>query len=74
MGMGMGLGLGEPGKSRSSLGVERQERRRSSRHIVLHGLAEKDLRETTMLMGLEKEEQVRSEIILDRLQQWTPQG
>ncbi|WVQ81869.1 hypothetical protein IAT38_003996 [Cryptococcus sp. DSM 104549] len=39
--------------------------------MALHGAAEKDLRETTMMMGLERDEVgVRSEVVLDRVWSW----
>jgi anaphase-promoting complex subunit 1 len=37
----------------------------------LYALAEKDLRETTMLMGLERQEQtVKSEIVFEKITSW----
>ncbi|WVF72786.1 hypothetical protein IAT40_007604 [Kwoniella sp. CBS 6097] len=41
--------------------------------MALHVVAERDLRETTMMMGLERDEiTTRSEIVLDRIWSWKP--
>ncbi|KAK8854800.1 hypothetical protein IAR55_003539 [Kwoniella newhampshirensis] len=41
--------------------------------MALHVAAEKDLRETTMMMGLERDEMgTRSDIVLDRIMTWKP--
>jgi len=42
--------------------------------MALHVAGERDLRETTMMMGLEREEEgARSEMVLDRIWVWKPQ-
>lgn len=62
----------------SSLAADKSDRRgsgafmREDMHVMdkggLYALAEKDLRETTMLMGLERQEQtVKSEIVFERI-------
>lgn len=41
--------------------------------MALHGAVEKDLRETTMMMGLDKEEKAeRSEVVLEKVGSWKP--
>ena len=41
--------------------------------MALHVAAERDLRETTMMMGLDrKDEGVRSDLVLDRVWVWKP--
>jgi hypothetical protein len=37
-------------------------------------VAERDLKETTMVMGLERQSGVRSEMVLDRIGVWKPPG
>lgn len=65
----------------SSITVDKSDRRgsgafmREDMHAMdkggLYALAEKDLRETTMLMGLERQEQtVKSEIVFEKITSW----
>jgi anaphase-promoting complex subunit 1 len=42
--------------------------------MALLGASDKDLRETTMVMGLQREEGTRSEVVLDRIWVWKPPG
>lgn len=57
------------GKGRMSVVSDRRES--SFLRPALSGAAEKDLRETTMLMGLEREQQKpRSEVVLERIWSW----
>jgi hypothetical protein len=46
----------------------RDELRRSA----LQGAAERDLRETTMMMGVEREVGLRSDVVLERIWVWKP--
>ena len=40
---------------------------------ALHGIGDRDLRETTMLMGVERDEEaLRSEVVLERIWAWKP--
>lgn len=41
------------------------------RDAMLQGIAERDMRETTMLMGLEHEERPTSEVVLEKMMTWT---
>ena len=41
--------------------------------VALHGIGDRDLRETTMLMGVERDEEaLRSEVVLERIWAWKP--
>lgn len=71
---GIGIGAeGFPSDNRRTSGASAFLRQETNDRWAVHGAGERDLRETTMMMGLDKEEKaVRSEIVLERVGSWRP--